>query len=111
RLRGVDDHCPVDVRGRHLADRLRRLSSEILQSRYCDAIRRIDVEFAGEEGEVPRRDFPHDRVFNAVEIWPSRFPIIGIADQLDRLVWLEIHELERAGADRALPHLTRRNMA
>src|SRR5207237_4894949 len=50
-------------------------------------------------------------VSNACEIWLSRCPIIGTAEQLDRVVWLEIHELERAGADRALPHLTRRNMA
>ena len=48
-----------------------------------------------------------DGVFDAVEIGPSRFPIIGVADELDRLVRLELDEFEWAGADRMLAHFAR----
>ena len=111
RLGRVDDHRPVDVCGRHLTDRLRGLHCEILQSGDRYTVRRVDVEFAGKESEVSRRDFSHDRIFDPVEIWPSGFPIVGIADQLDRLVRLEADKFERTRADRMLPHLARRNMA
>ena len=50
-------------------------------------------------------------IFDAVEIRPARFPIFGIADELDHLVRLELDKFERAGADRMLPHVARWDMA
>src|SRR6516164_3694877 len=38
-------------------------------------------------------------------------PVIRIAGHRNRLVRLEINEFERAGADRVLPHLARRDVA
>src|SRR6266705_1793566 len=37
-------------------------------------------------------------------------PIVGVADQLDGLVALELHELERSGADRLRAHVLGRDV-
>jgi len=52
-----------------------------------------------------------DRVFDAVQIWQPRFPIIRVADHGDALVGFEFAEFKRAGPNRVLPHLSRRDMA
>ena len=60
---------------------------------------------------APRRDVFDDRVFDAVEIRPARLPVIRIARHRDRLVRLELDELERAGADRMGAHVARQHVA
>ena len=47
----------------------------------------------------------------AVEIGPARLPVIRVRRHLDELVRLELDEFERAGADRMLAHLRRRDVA
>jgi len=90
---------------------LRGLRSDVLQQRDRDLVREGQVELAGDKGEDSGRAIWDDRIFDAVEIRPARFPVIGIADELDRLVRLELDKFERAGADRMLPHVARRDMA
>jgi len=107
----VDDHRAVDVSRRHLADRLRRLASEILQGRDGNAKGRGHVELAGEKRQIARRYFFYDRVLDGVEIRPIFFPVIGISRQLDPLVRLEFDEFEGTSADRMAAHVARRNMA
>src|SRR6185437_2205161 len=102
---------PGDVDPGHFADRLRRLLAEVLQRRRGDPVGRADVEIAGEECQVARRDLAQDRKFDAIEIGPARFPIIRVLAELDVFVWFELDEFKRAGADRFLPHLTRRHVA
>jgi hypothetical protein len=98
--------------GRHeVADRLRRLRFHVLQERDRDLVRKGQIELAGDESEDRGRAVGDDRVFDAVEIGPARLPIIGVADELDPLVRFELDEFERAGADRMLPHVARRDMA
>ena len=55
--------------------------------------------------------FCDDRVFDAVEIGQPRLPVIRVLRHLDVLVGLELDEFERAGADRMLAHLRRRDVA
>ena len=103
----VDHHVAVDV-GRHqLADRLRPLVLHVVQHRHLKEIRRGHVELAGREGQLPGRLVLDDRPFDAVEIGPVLFPVVGIARDLDVFVRLEFDELERSGADRMLPHVAR----
>jgi PAS domain S-box-containing protein len=90
---------------------LRGLRSDILQQRDRDLVGEGQVELAGNKGEDRSRAVGDDRIFDAVEIGPARFPIIGIADELDCLARLELDKFERAGADRMLPHVARRDMA
>src|SRR5947199_3326179 len=42
---------------------------------------------------------------------PSLFPVIGVSGHLDVLVWFELGEFERAGADRMTAHLAWCDMA
>src|SRR5215471_6002055 len=58
-----------------------------------------------DEGEDCRRSVRYHSVFDAVEVWSVRLPIIGITRHLDVLVRLELDEFERAGADRVLAHV------
>ena len=105
----VDQHRSADVCRRDLGDRLRHLSLEIFQPRHRHAVGRGDIEFGGEGRQIARRDLPHDRVFDAVEVWLSRFPVIRILGEFDVSVRLELAEFEGAGANRVLPHLARRH--
>src|SRR5215472_12136672 len=66
---------------------------------------------AADEGERTRRQVLDDRILDAVEIGSPWLPVIRIAGHRNRLVRLEIDEFERAGADRVLPHLARRDVA
>ena len=104
----VDEHVAGDVDDEHVADRLRHLTLDVLQLRHRDA--EINLLVAGHERQQPGRDILDDPVFDAVEIRPARLPVIRIADHRDRLVRLELDELERPGADRMLPHLRRRDV-
>jgi hypothetical protein len=63
------------------------------------------------KGQERRRRVLDDRVLDAVEIGQARLPVIRVLRDLDALVRLELDELERAGADRVLPHLCRRHVA
>ena len=52
-----------------------------------------------------------DGELDAVEMRQALLEIIGVADQLDRFVGLELDEFERAGADRVGAHVGGRHMA
>src|SRR5271165_6775165 len=66
------------------------------------------VELPGRERQCRGRQVLDDRIFNAVEIGPARFPIIRVSRYLDVLVGLEFDEFERASADRmASPDIPR----
>src|SRR5580704_10199773 len=69
------------------------------------------VELAGDKGEDRGRPVRYHGIFDAVEVRPPRLPVIRIARHLDVLVRLKFDEFERAGADRMLAHVARRNVA
>jgi len=58
-----------------------------------------------------RRHVEDYRKLDAVEIRPAVLPVIRVARHCDPFVRLELDEFERAGADRMLSHLGRRDMA
>ena len=93
----------------HIADR--HLAFDVAHQRHRDLVGEGDVELAGDEGQDRRRAVGDDRVFDAIEIRQARFPVVRVARDLDALVGLVFDELERAGADRRLAHLCRRDMA
>src|SRR5438045_9716281 len=111
RLVDIDQHSAGDIDTGHFANRLRRLLSEILQGRRGNAVGRADIEIAGEEGQIARRDLAQDRKLDAVEIGPARFPVTRVFRELDVFVRLELKEFERTGDDRRLPYPKRRHMA
>ena len=104
-LVAVDDQVAIDVRGKHLANRVRRLVLDILQLRDGDP--EIDIGLAGDKRQQPGRYIFDDRVFDAVEVGTPLLPIIRVAGHRDRLVWLELDKFERAGADRMTAHVAR----
>src|SRR6516165_4932346 len=106
----IDEQCARQIPGLDFADRLRRLSLEILQCRDAH-IQRNHVKLPGKKGQVARTGFAHDRVFDAVEVRPARFPVMRVFRHFDLFVMLERDEFERAGTDRMLAHLARRHMA
>jgi HEAT repeat protein len=110
-LSRLGDQAAVDADRRQLADCLRHLAGHVLQQRRRHAIPEGHVEFTGDESQYRRRQVANDRILDAIEIRPALFPIIGVARHLDVLVRLELDEFERAGADRMLAHVARRNMA
>src|SRR5260370_41576969 len=63
------------------------------------------------EAENRGRAVWDDRVFDAVDVWPPRLPLIRVADELDVLVGLVFDKFEGAGADRMAAHVARRDMA
>src|ERR1700726_1805091 len=101
----VHEQVAAYIRYCHIADRLRQLCLHILQLRHRDA--EIDVLLPRDEREKPGRYVLDDPVLDAVEVGPSRFPVIRVACQRNRLVRLEFAEFEWPGADRMLTHLRR----
>src|SRR5262249_36976604 len=69
------------------------------------------IELAGNECQYGGRHIADDCILDAVEIRPTRIPVIGVAHQLDRLIRLKFYKFEGAGADRMLAHVARRDMA
>ena len=100
-----------EIGRRDLADRVGHLALHVLQHRHGQLIREGHVELAGDKGEQLRRAVRDDRPFDRVEIGQPLLPVIRVLRDLDRLVRLELDELERPGADRVLPHLRRRDVA
>ena len=91
------------------AKSLRRLICYVSRERYRQTAEG-DVELVGNECQHGRRHVADDGILDAVKVRPAKFPVIGVAHQLDRLIRLEFDKLERAGADRMRPHVARRNM-
>jgi hypothetical protein len=85
----VDQEIGTGIGRCEVANGLRRLLLDVLQERDHDFVRKGQVELAGDEGEDRGRAVGDDRVFDAVEIGTPRFPIIGVADELDPFVRLE----------------------
>src|SRR5207253_5780904 len=110
RRRAVDQEVDVDAAGVHFANRFRYLALQILGQRDRQRAAEGQVVFAGDKGEDRGRPVFDDRVLDTVEIRLAGLPIIRVAGKLDVLVWLELDEFERAGADRALPHVARRDV-
>ena len=106
----VDQQISTGIGRDQITNSLRRLLFHVLEERDCDLVGKGQVELTGDEGEDRGRAVRNDRVFDAVEIGPPRFPIIGISDQLDPFIRLELDEFERAGADRMLPNVAWRDM-
>src|SRR5262249_17977072 len=94
-----------------LASRLRHLISYVPEQWDRHLIGKGHVEFAGNKAEDRGRAVCDDRVFDAVEVRPVRFPVIRISRHRDPFGWLDLDEVERAGADRVLTHVARRDMA
>ena len=112
RRRGrIDDDVGGDVVRRDDADRVRRLRFDVLQQRDRHLGREGHVELAGDEGEDRGRAVRDDGEFDAVEIGQALLPVVGVAGQLDQFVGLELHEFERAGADRMGAHVAGRDVA
>ena len=107
----IDDQVGGDVGLLEHADRVRRLRLHVLQQRDRDFGRERDVELAGDEAEDRGRAVREDRVFDAVEIGQALLPVVRVLHELDRLVLLQLDELERAGADRIGALLRRRDVA
>jgi hypothetical protein len=72
---------------------------DVLQQRDRHLGREGHVELAGDEAEDRGRAVGDDGELDAVEIGQALLPVVGVLDELDRLVGLELDELERAGAD------------
>src|SRR5215472_16897731 len=108
-LSRFDEEISRRVGRDNFADRLRYLVLHILD--LWDRHPVDQVALAADKGERARRQVLDDRIFDAVEIGSPRLPVIRVAGHRNRLVWLEIDEFERAGADRVLPHFARRDVA
>ena len=111
RALAVDDQVGGDVGLLEHAHRVGRLRLHVLQQRDRDLGREGDVELAGDEAEDRGRAVRHDRVFDAVEIGQALLPVVRVLRQLDRLVLLQLDELERPGADRIGALRRRRDVA
>src|SRR6516165_9429391 len=72
---------------------------------------KVMSNFPGDKCQNRRRQVADDRVFDAIEVRPPRFPVSRISRYLDVFVRLEFDEFERAGADRMAAHIPRRHMA
>src|SRR6478672_5268871 len=70
-----------------------------------------DIEFTGLEGEHARRQAVDDSESDFIQIWAVFFPVVGIADETDRLSPLELDEFERPGTDRPGAHRCLRHVA
>ena len=107
----VQDQVGVVVHRRDLADGVRRLRLHVLDQRNGDAVGRADVVAARHEAQDRRATRRHDRDLDTVEIGLALLEVVGIADELDAFLLLELGELEGAGADRLGAHLRRRHVA
>jgi len=103
----VDDQVGTHVVRPDLADRPRRLARNIFQQWDRHLVGEGQVELARNETEERSRAVRHDRVFDAVEIGATLFPIVRISRQLDRLVRFEFDKFEGTSADRMAAHVAR----
>ena len=101
----VDEQRARQIGRKYVADRLWRLALEILQQRDCHA--EDLIETASDEPQDARRQAGDDRPIDAVEVGPTRFPVLGVPSDPDPLVGPEFDEFERAGADRMHSHVVR----
>ena len=94
-----------------VADRPWRLACDVLQQRDRHLVGEGQIEFAGDEPQERGRAAWQDRVFDAVEVGTTLFPVIGISRQSDRLVRFKLDEFEGASADPMAAHVARRHVA
>ena len=111
RALAIDDQVGGDVGLLEHAHRVRLLRLHVLQQRDRDLGREGHVELAGDEAEDRGRAVRDDRVLDAVEIGQALLPVVRILHELDRLVLLQLDELERPGADRIGALLRRGDVA
>src|SRR5215471_17086538 len=107
RYAAIDDQSGRKVRWPQFPDRLRHLAPDVLEKRDGQLVGEGHIELAGDKRENRRRPIRYDRVIDPVEVRTTFLPIVWVPGQLDRLVRLELDELERASADRVLPHFAR----
>ena len=107
----VDGDGDGDIERHRFADRLRCLAVNVLQERHGDLVREGHVEGAGDKAEHCRRAVRYNRVFDGVEMGQARLPVIRVALEFQRLVWLVVDKFEWPGADRMRTHLARRDAA
>src|SRR5262249_25446350 len=87
------------------ADRFGCLRDDLL----CNGRRRVawerEVDLPGDKGHGAGCETGNDAPLDGVEKGPPGLPILWVAHELDRVVGLELHELERPGADRVEAHV------
>ena len=105
--RGIAVHDQIGgVVGRlQLANRVRQLGLDVLYQRDRQIERERHVELAGDERQYPGRPVGDDAPVDGIEIRTAFAPVIRVAHELHGFVALELHELERAGADRLRAHV------
>jgi len=101
----------ADAARRQIAHRVGTLTLQIVGQRDRQRAGKGQLILAGDEGEDRGRAVGDDVELDAVEIGQALLPVVGVAHELDRLVALELDELERARADRLGAHVRRRHMA
>ena len=111
RLRRVDEDVDGHIVGNELADGLRCLGGHVLHQCHRHVADEGHVEVAGDECQDTCRAVRHDLPLDAVEIGLALVPVARIACERDRLIALELDELEGAGADRLHAHVARRDVA
>ena len=62
------------------------------------------VGSTGEERQHPCRAAGHNAKYDAIEVRPTRLPVVGVLGETYHVVRIELHDLERAGSDRLLAH-------
>ena len=82
-----------------------------LHQRHGQVERERHVELAGDEGQHAGRAVGDDAPLDGIDVGLPLAPIVGVAHELDRLVALELDELEGTGADRLGAHLGGRHVA
>src|SRR5204862_1077784 len=83
----------------------------ILHQRNGNPERKREIELARDKGKNGRRAVRNYCPFNAIQVGTTRLPVLWIAHQLDRFVWLVGNELEGPGTDGTLPHCLWRYVA
>ncbi len=107
----VDDQVGRVVGRLQLAVGLRQLRLNVLHQRHGQVERERHVELAGDEGQHAGRAVGDDAPVDGIDVGVPLAPIVGVAHELDRLVALELDELERTRADRLGAHVGRRHVA
>src|SRR5437763_10025177 len=107
----VHDQVGALVRRRYLTHRVWCLLSYVLHQRNGNPGRKREIELARDKGKNGRRAVRNYCPFNAIQVGTTRLPVLWIAHQLDRFVWLVGNELEGPGTNRVLPHGLWRDVA
>src|SRR5713101_2655082 len=107
----VDDQAAADAERHQLADRLRHLALQVPEQRHLEAIEEGHIKLPGNKCQRRGRLVAYDRIFDAIEIRPARFPVIRVSRHPYPFVRLEFDEFEWAGADRSLAHVARLDVA